>query len=68
MDPLGRDRSRASNRPGGNPKVSPKVNRRELLAGGGVLGAAAAMTALAPQAQAGVELGRYHPAQACTAR
>ncbi len=56
--PLG-GRSRASYRPGGNPKVSPKVNRRELLAGGSVLSAAAAITALAPQAHSGVELGRY---------
>jgi acetolactate synthase-1/2/3 large subunit len=40
--------------------VSPKVNRRELLSGGTVLGAAVAMTALAPQARAGhVELGRF---------
>jgi acetolactate synthase I/II/III large subunit len=39
--------------------VSPKVNRREMLAGGSVLSAAAAISALAPQAQSGVELGRY---------
>ncbi len=39
--------------------MSPKVNRRELLAGGSVLSAAAAISALAPQAQSGVELGRY---------
>ena len=39
--------------------MSPKVNRRELLAGGSVLNAAAAISALAPQAQSGVELGRY---------
>jgi acetolactate synthase-1/2/3 large subunit len=40
--------------------VSPKVNRRELLAGGGVLGAAVAINALGAQAQAGrVELGRF---------
>ena len=58
--PLGADQSRASYWPGGNPKVSPKVNRRELLAGGSVLGAAAAISALGAPAQAGrVELGRF---------
>jgi len=37
--------------------VSPKVNRRELFVAGGA--AAAAVTALAPRARAGVELGRH---------
>jgi acetolactate synthase I/II/III large subunit len=39
--------------------VSPKVNRRELLVGGSVLGAVAAFSALSAPAEAGVELGRY---------
>ena len=39
--------------------MSPKVNRRELLAGGSVLGAVAAINALSAPAQAGIELGRY---------
>ena len=40
--------------------MSPKVNRRELLSGGSVLGAAVAMTALGSDARAGgVELGRF---------
>ena len=52
--------ARNSNQPGGSPKVSPKVNRRELLSGASVLGAAVAMTALGPDAPAsGVELGRF---------
>ena len=42
--------------------MSPKLNRRELLSGGSVLGAVAAISALesnAPKAHSGVELGRY---------
>ena len=40
--------------------MSPKLNRRELLAGGSVLGAAVAITALGESVQAGhVELGRF---------
>jgi acetolactate synthase-1/2/3 large subunit len=48
-------------RPGRSPNVSPKLNRRELLAAGGAAGAAvAAGSALASRAQAGrVELGRF---------
>ncbi len=37
--------------------MSPKLNRRELLVAGGVV--AAAVSAHAPRARAGVELGRY---------
>ena len=40
--------------------MSPKINRRELISGAGVLGAAAAIAALGPEAAgAGVELGRF---------
>lgn len=44
----------------GAPNVSTKLNRRELLVAGGAVGAAAAaVSALGPNADAGVELGRY---------
>ena len=40
--------------------MTPKLNRRELLAAGGALGAMAAASALAPESQAGrVEVGRF---------
>ena len=40
--------------------MSPRLNRRELLVAGGAVGAAAAaVSALGNQAEAGVELGRY---------
>ncbi len=45
--------------PGGNPNVTPKVSRREILAVGGAVGAAVAASGLVPQSQAGhVEVGR----------
>ena len=60
LNPLRVDRCSVSYWPGGNPKVSPKVNRRELLAGGSILGAAAAVSVLSAHAQAGrVEVGRF---------
>ncbi len=40
--------------------MSPKINRRDLISGAGILGAAAAIAALGPEAAGGgVELGRF---------